>query len=100
MSSVADQESQFHVIVFTEQSWYEFKRAGASVAGARRSAWGRGRQIRPGNVLLGYLVNNQGFVGVLRAVGETYLGDEPPIWQTVHLPARVPVELVHELSVD
>jgi hypothetical protein len=89
-----------YVIVFTQESWRQFKRAGANTAGFPERAMSRAKRLAPGDTLLCYLVNGGGWVAALRVAGRAYSATEPPIWTGSVFPVRVPVEMLVELPVQ
>jgi hypothetical protein len=50
--------------------------------------------MRTDDLLLCYIVDGVGFVGVARVVGASYLTEDTNIWDSIYFPVRVPVELV------
>jgi hypothetical protein len=89
-----------YVIVFTPESWRQFKEAGARTAGFPESSSVRARKLAPGDTLLCYLVNGGGWVATLNVVGCAYLATEPPIWTGGVFPVRIPVETLVELPLQ
>ncbi|GAA6524372.1 hypothetical protein [Intrasporangium sp. DVR] len=84
--------------LFTVETWQEFKAAGATTSGFRESRWGRVRKMKPGDLLLCYVVGLQRWIAVLKITGEPFYAAEPRIWESDAFPARVQVEVELELT--
>ncbi|MGB8379849.1 MAG: hypothetical protein WCG47_01155 [Dermatophilaceae bacterium] len=84
--------------VFTLETWNEFKLAGGSISGFRKSRWGVVRKLKENDLLLCYLKGANRWIGVLRVVGKPFLSAEPKIWASDDFPARVHVEIEYELT--
>jgi len=89
-----------YVIVFTQDSWRQFKEAGANTAGFPEGSRTRAGKLAPEDTLLCYLVNGGGWVAALRVVGRAYSATNPPIWADGAFPIRIAVEMVVELPVE
>jgi hypothetical protein len=89
-----------YVIVFTQDSWRQFKEAGANTAGFPEGSGVRAEKLAPGDTLLCYLVNGGGWVAALRVAGRTYSATDPPIWAGGAFPIRIAVEMLVELPVQ
>ena len=53
--------------------------------------------MRPGDMLLCYLVEQSAWVAALKVAGLAYWSNEPPIWPGNQFPVRIDVEVVVEL---
>src|SRR3954454_1842359 len=77
--------------LFTGKTWNEFQKAGSKTSGFREHNWNRAKGIRPGDVLLCYLVGVKRWVGLLEVSGERYR-DEARIFEEEVFPVRFPVK--------
>jgi len=85
--------------LFTCATWEEFKKAGASVSGFRKSRTKAVQQIKEGDYLLCYLTGVSRFVGLIEVIGESFQ-DNAAIWSDEDFPCRLQVKLVTELTVE
>lgn len=83
--------------LFTGATWKEFRDAGAEVSGFRKSRWKIVDQIKPGDILLCYLVRVSRFSGALEVKSKAFM-DEEPIWKEDLFPCRVGVKPVALLT--
>ncbi len=93
----AGEGTGYHLGLFTVDSWQEFKRNGATVMGFTEKKMLAASRLRPGDLLLCYLVRRSTFVAVLEVTGPSYL-DQTPIWTDGLFPVRLPVRVRAELS--
>jgi hypothetical protein len=90
----------FYLDLFTAETWDEFTKAGGEITGFRTSRWARVKKIKPGAVLLCYLVGVKRWVGVLKVTGDPFQSPEPKIWESDDFPSRLPVKIIHRLSAE
>lgn len=83
--------------LFTGVTWKEFKVAGSSVSGFRKSRWKTVQKIKPGDYLLCYLVGISRFIGILEVTSKPF-EDSSPIWEYDVFPSRIKVKPVIELT--
>lgn len=81
----------YWLVLFTGSTWQEFQAAGAKVTGFREHNWKRASTIKPGDLLLCYLVGVKRWVGLLEVTGERYK-DDSPIYSEETFPVRFPVK--------
>jgi hypothetical protein len=81
----------YWVDLFTVTTWQEFLKAGGDVTGFRPTGERLVRSIRPGDILLCYLVIVQRFVGLLEVVSDAFT-DDTPIWTDDTFPCRLKVK--------
>lgn len=83
--------------LFTGTTWEEFKNAGGSTSGFRKSRWKSVQQIKPGDYLLCYLTGVTRFIGILEVTSKPFQ-DNSPIWKDEDFPSRLKVKPVVELT--
>ena len=75
-----------YVAVFDRATWEMFLEAGGRIAGFREPAASRASRMRTGDLLLCYIVDGVGFVGVARVVGASYVTEDTDIWDSIYFP--------------
>lgn len=86
-----------YVVLFTVESWREFKRHGGDVMGFTERKATMAARLRVGDRLLCYLSKVSAFVGILEVTGASF-HDSSPIWSDGLFPVRLPVRIATELS--
>jgi hypothetical protein len=86
-----------YVVLFTVESWREFKRHGGDVMGFTERKAAMAAKLRVGDRLLCYLSKVSAFVGILEVAGSSF-HDSSPIWSDGLFPVRLPVRIATELS--
>jgi predicted RNA-binding protein len=90
-------ERKYWLDVFTEKSWDEFLKAGASTSGYPDRMGKTADKIKKGDYFLCYLTKVSKFIGVLEVKSEKYY-DSTKIWEDALYPIRFEVELIYELE--
>ena len=76
--------------LFTGRTWDEFRKAGASVSGFRKTQRKQGKKLQPGDVFVCYLTGVMRWVGALEITGES--DDTREIWKDDDFPVRFNVK--------
>jgi predicted RNA-binding protein len=76
--------------LFTGETWQELIDAGVAVSGFRKIHWTSVQKIKPGDILLCYMIGVSRWVGLLQVISEPFL-DASPIWKSDPFLARVRV---------
>lgn len=83
--------------LFTGTTWEEFLAAGGMVSGFRERRWKTVQRISVGDWLLCYATGISRWIGILAVTGEPFHGSDK-IWGEDVFPARIPVEIVAQLT--
>src|SRR5262245_43415636 len=94
-----DTPPQHWIDVFNATTWREFLAAGGEVSGFPERRWNTVQQIKLGDRLYCYVAGISRWVGILEATGDAYR-DAKPIWQEADYPARVPVRIIEQLTLE
>jgi hypothetical protein len=76
--------------LFTGETWDEFRKAGANISGFRERKRRALQRVKPGDVLLCYLIGVMHWVGALEVLGPS--NDQSRIWTSDAFPVRVAVK--------
>jgi len=90
-------ERSYWLDLFTGATWNEFKAAGGTISGFRKSRWKTMQKIRKGDYFLCYLTGVSRFIGILEIVSEPF-NDNSPIWADEDFPCRIKVKTIAELT--
>lgn len=93
---MADERS-YWLDLFTDKTWREFLKAGATVSGFSALRWNTVKRIRPNDYLLCYLTGISRWIGVLEVTGDPFQ-DTSKIWSEWDFPSRLPVQVVAKLT--
>jgi len=92
-------DPRYFVTVFTRSTWDRFVSTGGKVAGFKSNASGRVNRLVRGDLLLCYIVDGVGFVGILEVTGATNDLVDNGTWKIEDFPIQIPVQVVAELPV-
>jgi hypothetical protein len=84
--------------LFTGVTWEEFRNAGSSVSGFRKTRWKTMQSIGIGDYLICYLTGVSRFIGVLEVTSKPFKKYERDIWKDDDFPCRVRVRPIVELT--
>lgn len=90
-------EVSFWLDLFTPETWREAREADFAVSGFRQSRWATVQRIRPGDILLCYLIRASRWVGALEVVSEAFR-DDSPLWRSDVFPCRLGVRPIVTLK--
>lgn len=82
----------YWIYLFTGTTWEEFLKDGANVSGFRYRMRNTVRRIKPGDILLCYVIGVKRWIGALEVVGQS--DDQRRIWKHEEFPARLIVRPV------
>jgi EVE domain len=83
--------------LYTYETWTEFLKAGASIAGFREARWKTVQRMKPGDILLCYLTGVGRWIGLLEVTGPAFK-DKTKIWSRGDFPSRIHVKLLAKLE--
>lgn len=78
--------------VFSEETWAEFEAAGSSTSGFPAKQWSKVKDLKAGDVFIGYILGKKVFHAVMKITGEPRQ-DMSPIWKNETYPSRIPVSV-------
>ena len=85
--------------LFAVETWKEFQDHGSDVTGFSEKRWTTVQKIKPGDYLLCYLTRVSRWVGLLEAVGDPFVSQEP-IWRSQVFPSRISVRVILALAAE
>ncbi|MCY4020843.1 MAG: EVE domain-containing protein [Chloroflexi bacterium] len=83
--------------VFSEETWSEFEAAGSNTSGFPGKQWSKVKDIKIGDVLIGYTLGKKVFHAVMNVTGEPRQ-DTSLIWKSGTYPSRIPVSIDIDLQ--
>jgi predicted RNA-binding protein len=93
------ENEQYLLVVFSAETWQDFIRAGGKVMGFNPHQRFRVEKIKPGDLLLCYVMQFARFIGILEVKSKLYI-ERTQIWQEQVYPYRLRVEPVITVNLE